>query len=63
MGIEKKRIKVGKLKVQKLNRVALPSSLLDNLDIKVSDDVEIFLDIEKEEIVIKKSKSKGGKNG
>ena len=44
----KKRIKFGKLKVQKLNRVALPSSLLDNLDIKVSDDVEVLLDIEKE---------------
>ena len=60
---EKKRIKFGKLKVQKLNRVALPSSLLDNLDIKISDDIEVFLDIEKEEIIIKKSKSEGGKNG
>lgn len=54
--VEKKRVKFGKLKVQKLNRVALPSSLLENLDIKISDDIEVLLDIEKEEIVIKKLK-------
>tara|TARA_Y100000310_G_C20278769_1_gene621579 strand:+ start:221 stop:391 length:171 start_codon:yes stop_codon:yes gene_type:complete len=53
---KKKKITFGKLKVQKLNRVALPSSLLDNLDIDIGDDIEVFLDVEKEEIVIKKNK-------
>ena len=61
--MEKKRIKFGKLKVQKLNRVALSSSLLDNLEIDIGDDVEVFLDVEREEIIIKKFKSKGVKNG
>jgi len=53
-----KRIKFGKLKIQKLNRIALPNSLLENLNLKISDNIEIFLDIEKQEIVIKKIKDK-----
>ena len=52
----KKRIKFGELKIQKLNRLAIPNSLLENLDLEVGKEVDIFLDIEKEEIVIKKSK-------
>ncbi|MBI2629170.1 hypothetical protein HYW74_03735 [Candidatus Pacearchaeota archaeon] len=51
-----KRIKFGDLKIQKLNRVALPNSLLENLGLKPSDDVELFLDIEDNEIIIKKLK-------
>lgn len=51
-----KRVKFGKLKIQKLNRVALPSSLLDNLNLDVKDDIELFLDMEREEIIIKKIK-------
>jgi len=51
----KKRIKFGNLKIRKLNRIAIPSSLLENLNLKISDDVEISLDIEKDEIIIKKS--------
>ena len=51
-----KRVKFGNLKIQKLNRVALPNSLLENLDLKPSDDVELFLDIESNEIIIKKIK-------
>ncbi|MBS3092034.1 hypothetical protein J4466_01300 [Candidatus Pacearchaeota archaeon] len=51
-----KRVKFGDLKIQKLNRVALPNSLLENLDLKPSDDVELFLDIESNEIIIKKIK-------
>jgi len=51
----KKRIKFGSSRIQKLNRVAIPSSLLDNLNLKTSDGVEIMLDVEKEEIIIKKS--------
>lgn len=54
--VDKKRVTFGKSKVQKLNRVALPSSLLENLNIDISDDVEVFLDVEKEEIVIRKLK-------
>ena len=52
-----KRVKFGNLKIQKLNRVALPSSLLENLNLNVSDNVELFLDIEKGEIIIKKGKN------
>ena len=52
----KNRVKFGKLKIQKLNRVALPNSLLENLNLTISDDIEILLDIDKEEIIIKKSK-------
>ena len=51
-----KRVKFGTLKIQKLNRVALPNSLLENLHLQVSDNIELLLDIEKEEIIIKKSK-------
>ena len=53
---DKNRVKFGYLKIQKLNRVALPNSLLENLGLKISDDIELFLDIDKEEIVIKKKK-------
>ena len=53
----KKRVKFGNLKVQKLNRIALPSSLLDNLNIKISDNVELFLDIVNDEIIIRKVKN------
>jgi len=52
----KKRVKFGKLKIQKLNRIAIPNSLLENLNLKISDDIELLLDIDKEEIVIKKLK-------
>lgn len=55
---QKNRVKFGKLKIQKLNRVALPSALLENLGLKISDNIELFLDIEKDEIVIKKEKTK-----
>ena len=51
-----KRIKFGKIKIQQLNRIALPSSLLENLDLKIGDEVELFLDIEKGEIVVKEVK-------
>ena len=52
-----KRVKFGNLKIQKLNRVALPSSLLENLGLDVGRDVDLFLDIEKEEIIIRKKKN------
>ena len=50
----RKRIKFGDLKIQKLNRVALPSSLLENLNINIGDNIEVFLDIEKNEIMIRR---------
>ncbi len=50
-----KRVKFGQLKIQKLNRVALPSSLLENLELEIGNEVELFLDIEKGEIVIRKN--------
>ena len=53
-GKNKSRIKFGELKIQQLNRVALPNSLLENLNLEVGNDVELFLDIEKDEIVIRK---------
>jgi len=53
---DKKRVKFGDLKIQKLNRIALPSSLLENLELNVGDEVEVFLDIEKDEIVIRRNK-------
>ncbi len=52
--VKGKRVKFGFSKIQKLNRVALPSSLLENLNLKVGKDVEFFLDIDKGEIIIKK---------
>lgn len=53
-----KRVKFGNSKVQKLNRVVLPSSLLENLSLAIGDNVEIYLDIDNEEIIIR-----GAKNG
>ena len=50
-----KRVKFGQSKIQKLNRVALPNSLLENLNLSEGEDISIFLDIEKREIVIKKN--------
>jgi len=52
----KTKVTFGKLKIQQLNRIAIPNSLLENLDLKVSDEVELFLDIEKGEIIVKKVK-------
>ena len=53
---EIKRIKFGQLKIQKLNRVALPNSLLENLKLKTGDDIDVYLDIEKDEIIIRRFK-------
>jgi len=42
--------------IQTLNRVALNPQLLENLRLKVGDKVKIFLDTEKEEIIIRREK-------
>ncbi|MEM3074962.1 MAG: hypothetical protein QW727_03415 [Candidatus Pacearchaeota archaeon] len=53
---DKSKIKFGNSKIQKLNRIALPNTILENLGIETGDEIEIFLDINKEEIIIKKRK-------
>ena len=53
-----KRVKFGSLKIQKLNRIALPSALLENLDLDVGQVVDLYLDLEKKEIVVRKSEKK-----
>ncbi|MEK6891122.1 MAG: hypothetical protein AABX03_03200 [Nanoarchaeota archaeon] len=53
-----KRVKFGNSKVQQLNRVALPVSLLENLNLGIGDGVELYLDVENNEIIIKKEKGK-----
>lgn len=51
-----KRVKFGVSKVQQLNRIVLPSALLENVGLKIGSDVEMFLDIETNEIIIKRLK-------
>ena len=52
--MKKRRVKFGKVKIQKLNRIALPSSILENLDLKVGDEISLFLDVDEGEIIIEK---------
>ena len=52
-----KLVSFGVTSVQKGRRVSLDDSLLQNLSIKVGDQVEIFLDTEEEAIVVKKSQN------
>ena len=54
--MKKKGITFGKVKIQKLNRIALPKALLDNLNLDIGSEIELFLDLEKEEIKIKEVK-------
>jgi bifunctional DNA-binding transcriptional regulator/antitoxin component of YhaV-PrlF toxin-antitoxin module len=42
-----------KVVIQSLNRVALKPELLENLGLKVGDEVSIFLDTRKKEIIIR----------
>jgi len=44
------------VKIQNLNRVVLNPELLENLKLKQGDKVNIFLDTEKEEIIIRREK-------
>jgi bifunctional DNA-binding transcriptional regulator/antitoxin component of YhaV-PrlF toxin-antitoxin module len=52
-----KKVSFGVISVQKGRRVILDESLLQNLEIKEGDPVEVFLDIKEESIVIKKPRS------
>lgn len=53
-----KRVSFGTTSIQKGNRVRLDHNLLQNLGIHEGDHVDLFLDAEEEEIVIKKSQNK-----
>jgi len=55
-----KLVSFGVTSVQKGRRISLDDSLLQNLSIKVGDQVEIFLDTEEEAIVVKKSQNYSG---
>ncbi len=50
-----KKVSFGITSVQKGRRIILDDSLLQNLDIKEGDPVELFLDIREEAIIVKKS--------
>ncbi|HLD98533.1 MAG TPA: hypothetical protein VI815_04360 [Candidatus Nanoarchaeia archaeon] len=52
-----KRVKFGVSKVQQLNRIAFPTSLLENIKLNIGNSVEIYLDIDEDEIIIKKVKN------
>ena len=52
-----KRVKFGVSKVQQPNRIAFPTSLLENIKLNIGNSVEIYLDIDEDEIIIKKVKN------
>lgn len=52
-----KLVSFGVTSIQKGRRISLDDSLLQNLSIKVGDQVEVFLDTEEEAIVVKKSQN------
>ncbi|MCK5043728.1 hypothetical protein KAR52_01880 [Candidatus Pacearchaeota archaeon] len=45
-----------KIKIQTLNRVALSPELLENMGLQIGDDVSVFFNIDKKEIIVKKEK-------
>lgn len=45
-----------KVKIQALNRIALSPELLENMNLKVGDDVSVFFDTEKQQIIVRKEK-------
>ena len=49
-----KKVSFGITSVQKGRRIILDDSLLQNLDIKEGDPVELFLDVKEEAIIVKK---------
>ena len=52
-------VSFGKRIVQKLKRISLDHNLLDNLQVREGDSVDLFFDPEDKAIVIKKSNNKG----
>jgi DNA-binding IclR family transcriptional regulator len=49
------RVSFGSRVVQKLKRVSLNHNLLENLQVKEGDTIDLYFDTEEEAIVIKKS--------
>ncbi len=45
-----------KVKIQTLNRVALSPELLENMNLSIGDNVSIFFNIKKKEIIVRKEK-------
>ena len=45
-----------KVKIQDLNRVALNPQLLENINLKIGDEVSIYLDTNKKQIIIRGEK-------
>jgi hypothetical protein len=54
------RVSFGSRIVQKLKRISLDHNLLDNLQVREGDSVDLFFDPEDKAIVIKKSNNKRG---
>jgi len=55
------RVSFGSRVVQKLKRVSLNHNLLENLQVKEGDTIDLYFDTEEEAIVIKKSNVKSAK--
>lgn len=55
------RVLFGTKSIQKLKRVSLNHSLLENLDVREGDAVDLYFDTEEKAIIIKKSR-KGSKS-
>jgi len=53
------RVSFGSRMVQKLKRVSLNHNLLENLQVKEGDIVDLYFDTEEKAILIKKSNTKG----
>ena len=55
------RVSFGSRVVQRLKRVSLNHNLLENLQVKEGDTIDLYFDTEEEAIVIKKSNAKSAK--
>jgi len=55
------RVSFGSRVVQKLKRVSLDHNLLENLQVKEGDTIDLYFDTDEQAIVIKKSNAKGAK--
>jgi len=55
------RVSFGRRVVQKLKRVSLNHNLLENIQVKEGDTIDLYFDTEEQAIVIKKSNVKSAK--
>lgn len=53
------RVSFGTKYIQKLKRVSLNHNLLDNLDVREGDAVDLYFDTKEKAIMIKKSRNRG----